>query len=199
MGTLMGGSMPRVNSVSGVLRRIFTREDSRTDGASQPMYVQPRLPGSASSTSLKDKGATNQPPGSIRLATQVIEEVDEQLTIQSMRAKEDRPHMATIFGSPPPSSPIPVPKATNNHPQHISTSAPAAANVRGEMDVISIDSGSTNNSVNDDDEFTKLKNTREAERRERLMQKLTKSVNIDDNLVAESFLMNEPLNISPSV
>ncbi|XP_044737268.1 bestrophin-4-like [Chrysoperla carnea] len=199
MGTLMGGSMTRVNSVSGVLRRIFTREDSRTDGASQPMYVQPRLPGSASSTSLKDKGTTNQPPGSIRLATQVIEEVDEQLTIQSMRAKEDRPHMATIFGSPPPSSPIPVPKSNNNHQQHISTSAPAAAHVRGEMDVISIDSGSTNNSVNDDDEFTKLKNTREAERRERLMQKLTKSVNIDDNLVAESFLMNEPLNISPSV
>ena len=55
----------------------------------------------------------------------VIEEVDEQMTISSMRP-ESRPHVQSIFpqGPPPPSSPVDVP-GTKHNGEILSSSAPA--------------------------------------------------------------------------
>lgn len=54
----------------------------------------------------------------------VIEEVDEQMTVTSMRP-ETRPHVQNIFsqGPPPPSSPVDVPGVKRNG-EILSTSAP---------------------------------------------------------------------------
>lgn len=63
----------------------------------------------------------------------VIEEVDEQMTMTSMRP-ETRPHVQSIFpqGPPPPSAPMNVPGsisavANRNNGEILSTSAPTAA------------------------------------------------------------------------
>lgn len=62
-----------------------------------------------------------QPPkypaaGSMKITDQVIEEVDEQMTITSMRAPEQRPTAQSLFmpptGPPPPSNPVMVPTTT---------------------------------------------------------------------------------------
>lgn len=58
----------------------------------------------------------------------VIEEVDEQLTITSMK-HDNKPHVQSIFaqGPPPPSAPVDVPGAERSHKREIfSRSAPAA-------------------------------------------------------------------------
>lgn len=59
----------------------------------------------------------------MRIADQVIEEVDEQLTIQSMRAPDKRPTAQSLFASPddrPPtrSAPIDVPASHHNEDQN---------------------------------------------------------------------------------
>lgn len=61
-----------------------------------------------------------QPQGTTRIADQVIEEVDEQLTIQSIRGPEKRPTAQSIFASnnekiPVRSSPINVPGSHHNN------------------------------------------------------------------------------------
>lgn len=52
----------------------------------------------------------------MKITDQVIEEVDEQLTIQSMRNQEQRPTAQSIFqtGPPPPSNPVDVPTTTRS-------------------------------------------------------------------------------------
>lgn len=59
----------------------------------------------------------------------VIEEVDEQMTMTSMRP-ETRPHVQSIFpqGPPPPSAPVDVPGNTRNGEIH-SRSAPAGGGI----------------------------------------------------------------------
>lgn len=54
----------------------------------------------------------------------VIEEVDEQMTLTSMRNNDPRPHVQSIFpqGPPPPSAPVNVPKTKS--PRQFSVSAP---------------------------------------------------------------------------
>lgn len=74
----------------------------------------PRLSESQSSTSLAGK----LPPvggGSMRIADQVIEEVDEQTTITSMagKAPEQRPTAQSIFQNAP-TQPVAVPKRRPN-------------------------------------------------------------------------------------
>lgn len=63
---------------------------------------------SQSGTSLSSKFLGG---GSMRIADQVIEEVDEQSTIQSIRPPDNKPNVRDIFptGPPPPSSPVDVP------------------------------------------------------------------------------------------
>lgn len=68
-----------------------------------------RLGRSASSASITGKIPATV--GSMKISDQVIEEVDEQMTITSMRNKEDpRPTAQSIFSHlPPPSQPVDVP------------------------------------------------------------------------------------------
>lgn len=75
------------------------------------------MAGSPTSASL------TQPPkypaaGSMKITDQVIEEVDEQMTVTSMRAPEQRPTAQSIFmpstGPPPPSNPVMVPTTTRS-------------------------------------------------------------------------------------
>lgn len=92
----------------------------------------PKLPMSNSSASLHSKLVGG---GSMRIADQVIEEVDEQSTVQSIKPPDQRPNVRTIFpapiGPPPASAPVAVPKASF-HTGHLnfpplSSSAPASA------------------------------------------------------------------------
>lgn len=60
----------------------------------------------------------------------VIEEVDEQMTLTSLRqSNESRPHVQSIFtqGPPPPSDPVDVPGTAQSYKRHqiFSRSAPA--------------------------------------------------------------------------
>lgn len=86
---------------------------------------QGKMTGSESTNSLQGKFITG---GSVRIADQIIEEVDEQQTITSMAGKppEPRPTAQSLFmsGPPPPSAPLPVPpgRVTSTH---LSSSAPA--------------------------------------------------------------------------
>lgn len=71
------------------------------------------LMGSASSVSLHGKATAG---GSMRIADQVIEEVDEQLTITS-KGPEPRPTVIGMFsnpiGPPPSTDPVPIPKGSS--------------------------------------------------------------------------------------
>jgi hypothetical protein len=71
----------------------------------------------------------------MRLADQIIEEVDEQSTVQSVKPPDQRPNVKTIFpapnGPPPASAPVAVPKGSF-HVEHLhfpplSSSAPTTA------------------------------------------------------------------------
>ncbi|XP_068157603.1 bestrophin-2 isoform X2 [Drosophila tropicalis] len=105
----VSGTMSRVNTVASALKRFLSRDDSRP-GSATPSEEQNkyRFPASASSASLTGGGglglgsATSggKPSGSLRITQQVIEEVDEQATITSMRANEQRPNVKDIFAPP---------------------------------------------------------------------------------------------------
>lgn len=117
--------MRRVNTASSFFKRLLSRNDSQSQphtpaGADgPPQIVLPgnsgKMPKSASNASLA--GSKILPvPG--RITDQVIEEVDEQMTITSMR-QEVRPKAEDLFsagpmtssggGPPPPSKPVDVP------------------------------------------------------------------------------------------
>lgn len=123
--------MTRVNTVASALKRFLSREDSTRGTSSTPdctnthschpkkhnfkffsVSASTRMAGSPTSISL------TQPPkypaaGSMKITDQVIEEVDEQMTITSLRAPEQRPTAQSLFmpptGPPPPSNPVMVP------------------------------------------------------------------------------------------
>lgn len=142
----IAGSMPRVNTVTNALKRFFSREDSARspnntpDGkchlkchlqtrckknknnmflcvfVGQPMPTLARSGSSASMTGMT--GNKYQPPGTMRITDQVIEEVDEQMTIQSQRGHDTRPTAQSLFASyedkePTRSEPIDVPRSYN--------------------------------------------------------------------------------------
>lgn len=93
--------LPRINSVTASLKRLFSKEDKEKDK-------------DAKSIELNQVGPANIPksqPSIKRITDEVIEEVDEQSTITSMHnaAAEHRPSVLNIFGPPPPSKPISVP------------------------------------------------------------------------------------------
>lgn len=176
------GSLPRVNSVTSTLKRIFSRENTpaTVDGSYPPSGL--RLAESQSQTSLTGKyfGGGG---GSMRIANQVIEEVDEQATITSMASKkpEVRPTARSLFEN---SEPIPVPQW--RHSVGI-TSAPVTSSVppasRG-TSVQSVPSSAcitgdtlsmTSSTGGDEDEFTRLKEER---RRERERIQLARSISV---------------------
>lgn len=121
----IGGSLTRVNSITSVLKRLFSKED-RPDGGSSGTKTPARLPNSSSAASLQAR-IVGPAGGSTRIG--VIEEVDEQMTMTSMRP-ETRPHVQSIFpqGPPPASAPVDVPGSDSSRNGHLfSNSAPAAA------------------------------------------------------------------------
>ncbi|XP_043283504.1 bestrophin-4 [Venturia canescens] len=198
----IGGSLTRVNSVTSVLKRLFSKED-RTDGGSGSK-TPGRIPNSCSAASLQ-----NRYPGTGSMRIGVIEEVDEQMTMTSMRP-ETRPHIQSIFpqGPPPPSLPVDVP-GTKRNGEILSSSAPAgpglgtnrylgqprthlatrSARSSATFDPVSGYGGSGTaeednissrssvcSTVSSDDDFTRLKLERDKERRDRAMKKLVRSV-----------------------
>lgn len=68
MNTQLGASIHRVNSVTNVLRKLFSRENSRTDGRER----EDGIPMSVSAANLNPK---NYGGGSMKITDQVIEEV----------------------------------------------------------------------------------------------------------------------------
>nr|CAD7430605.1 unnamed protein product [Timema monikensis] len=143
----MANSLHRVGSVTSVLRRLFSREGQPSGSVTTiPTAAVDGLPGegevrrtgpgkipvSNSSASLHSKFIGG---GSMRIADQVIEEVDEQSTVTSIRPPDLHPNVRNIFptqtGPPPPSAPVAVPSGSLK-PMHftnlpLSSSAPASA------------------------------------------------------------------------
>lgn len=117
----LGGSLTRINSVTSVLKRLFSKEDRPDGGSSSGNKTPARIPNSSSAASLQTRAGG----GSMRIG--VIEEVDEQMTLTSMRP-ETRPHVQSIFsgGAPPPSAPVDVPGVEHSRNGVFSQSAPAA-------------------------------------------------------------------------
>lgn len=127
-------SMSRVSSVASIMKRIFTKDDqdqnqpltppvSQSDGNISPFAL------STSNASLGGK----VPFGSKKLATDVIEEVDEQNTITSNATKkqENRPTADEVFatGAPTSSQPVQIPnkrtRVGSQNDEIISSSAPS--------------------------------------------------------------------------
>lgn len=125
----LGGSLSRINSVTSVLKRIFSREDRPDGGNTSGTKVSGRIPSSCSAASLQIR----QPGASGSMRIGVIEEVDEQLTLTSLRhMNEKKPHVQSIFapqGAPPPSNPVDIPGAPSRIRQVFSRSAPARGGV----------------------------------------------------------------------
>ncbi|EFN85882.1 Bestrophin-2 [Harpegnathos saltator] len=102
----LGGSLTRINSVTSVLKRFFSRED-RPDGITMTDIKTPgKIP--SSSSTISDVLVAVDRRGSMRIG--VIEEVDEQITLTSMK-HDSKPHVQSIFaqGPPPASAPVDVP------------------------------------------------------------------------------------------
>lgn len=58
--------------------------------------------------------------GSMKISDQVIEEVDEQMTITSMKKEEPRPTAQSLFSPPPASNPVDVPGRAPTYQRFIS-------------------------------------------------------------------------------
>lgn len=104
----MVGTISRVNTVASALKRFLSRDsgNSVTPEGSQ-------APGKSASAISLQKLA--QPGGSMKITDQVIEEVDEQMTITSQ--KHD--HRPTAFSVFHPSQPIDIP--TTSAPDYMRT------------------------------------------------------------------------------
>ncbi|XP_029171041.1 bestrophin-4 isoform X2 [Nylanderia fulva] len=126
----LGGSLQRINSVTSVLKRFFSKEDRPDGNVSSGTKTPAKITNSSSAASLQIRPPG--PSGSMRIG--VIEEVDEQMTLTSLRQSNDnnRPHVQSIFaqGPPPPSDPVDVPGAkTFSKREVFSRSAPARGGV----------------------------------------------------------------------
>ncbi|XP_044748384.1 bestrophin-4 isoform X2 [Coccinella septempunctata] len=152
--TVPDGSMTRVNSVSSMLKRFFSRDESKPDNR----------PDSRMGSTQELINLTQKPKP--KLAPDVIEEVDEQLTINSQRsAKESRPSIIGHFSSP--SEPIDMPSSYRSGESRrthspLSKSAPVDGE-DDEDDHLSI-GGSVTDPSDTDDEFSKLRKKRSEER-----------------------------------
>lgn len=149
------GSVPRVNTVTNVLRRFFSRDESRSPNTPDGKFEKkssvnalkkqtqiffefmlgslPTPPLNHSSSTISMAGP-KYPQGTMRIADQIIEEVDEQLTVTSNRGhNEKRPTAQSLFApnneKPVRSQPIDVPHSHRNnieyervqsvmHPEH---------------------------------------------------------------------------------
>ncbi|KAG5313408.1 BEST2 protein, partial [Acromyrmex insinuator] len=123
----LGESLTRVASVTNALKRLFSKDDRTDGGTTSAAKATGKMPSMGSTTSLQPRPSGAD--GSMRIG--VIEEVDEQMTLTSLRqSNESRPHVQNIFtqGPPPPSDPVDVPGVAQSYSREIfSRSAPARA------------------------------------------------------------------------
>ncbi|CAG4964496.1 unnamed protein product [Parnassius apollo] len=137
MASLQQTPMTRTNSVTSMLKRLFSKEDQKQ--AAVPVSTQTdggtRFVISASNPTLNKPAATG---GSMKIANEVIEEVDEQATITSMGKQrlDNRPTAMSLFAQGPliASEPVNVPTRNSNHSStdtRLSSSAPARWEVAG--------------------------------------------------------------------
>lgn len=110
-----------MNTVTSLLKRFLSKEDSQSrpgSASTTATSVEKGLGNSASSASIAGKNYPAQ-IGSMKIADQVIEEVDEQMTITSMRKEEPRPTAQSLF-TPPTSKPMDVPGKPPSYQRFIS-------------------------------------------------------------------------------
>ncbi|XP_063636250.1 uncharacterized protein LOC134806802 isoform X5 [Cydia splendana] len=128
MASLQQTPITRTNSVTSMLKRLFSKEDQRQT----PVPNQVQTDGVGRFSISASNPTLNKPApggGSMKIANEVIEEVDEQATITSMAKRpENRPTAQSLFaqGPPPPSEPVNVPSRNSyvkNNGQ-LSSSAP---------------------------------------------------------------------------
>lgn len=108
----MVGTISRVNTVASALKRFLSR-----DGDKGPTPEAPPPTKSASSASLVKPP---QPGGSMKITDQVIEEVDEQMTIQSHHP-DQRPTVQGLFS---PTTPIDMPGGRIDYSRTLSVGLP---------------------------------------------------------------------------
>ncbi|CAH2062785.1 unnamed protein product, partial [Iphiclides podalirius] len=126
MASLQQTPLTRVNSVTSMLKRLFSKEEQRQPAT--PVTTQTdgggRFVISASNPTLSKPAATG---GSMKIANEVIEEVDEQATITSMHKQrhDNRPTAMSLFATAP-SQPVDVPNRTSDRgsDSRLSSSAP---------------------------------------------------------------------------
>ncbi|XP_054000930.1 bestrophin-4-like isoform X1 [Hylaeus anthracinus] len=124
----LDGSLTRVNSVTSVLKRLFSKEDRPDSGFTSGTKTPGRLAASSSAASLQNRGIAGG--GSMRIGV-IKEEADEQMTLTSMKS-DKRPHVQSIFspGPPPPSAPVAVPGSEySRNGELFSISAPVTGGV----------------------------------------------------------------------
>ncbi|CAB3366780.1 Hypothetical predicted protein [Cloeon dipterum] len=139
-------SLPRVASITNVLRRMFSRDRDHNLGSSAgtESVSGSRVDMFHSNQSLHTRGTA----GTTAIAEQVIPELDEmQATVISMRKPESRPHMQDIFAIAVPTTPSPTHESSK--PIFIMGSVSTAHSTQSTLRGVSIDSGS-------DDEKTHL-------------------------------------------
>lgn len=119
----VASSLNRVGSVTSILKNLFKRTggtsaQSAGDGLLSRVSSSNRLPGSSwqSQESLQSSSSKllQQQFGSVRIADQVIEELDEQMTITAggrLERRSEKPNVRTVF---PPQPPLPNDSASSN-------------------------------------------------------------------------------------
>ncbi|XP_056630459.1 bestrophin-4-like isoform X1 [Diorhabda sublineata] len=180
--SLIGKSVPdsisRHNSVTNMLKRFFSRDESKNDAKVEGNEMN----------NLMSQSSYPKHAGSVKkIADDVIEEVDEQQTINSQRSfKEPRPTVMSLFGPPSPSSPIDVPHSNsfNNLDSNIfDPFGPISRSIPGMShdgnDGVSIGGSVTDD---DDDEFSRLKKLREEERISRMKETISRSFGKADDV-----------------
>ncbi|XP_050561261.1 bestrophin-4 isoform X6 [Spodoptera frugiperda] len=141
MASLQQTPMARTNSVTSMLKRLFSKEEQRGTSATQTdggtfrllKHDGSRFTISASNPTLNKPTTAG---GSMKIANDIIEEVDEQATITSMgKRPETRPTAMSLFtqAPPTPSDPVDVPARNSNKTNsnsRLSSSAPNPYAVR---------------------------------------------------------------------
>uniref|UniRef100_A0A336MPM3 Bestrophin homolog n=1 Tax=Culicoides sonorensis TaxID=179676 RepID=A0A336MPM3_CULSO len=193
----LAGTMSRVNTVASALKRFLSRDETRTNLTTPE--APPRMPGSASSASIHRQ---SHAPGSLKITDQVIEEVDEQLTMQSMK-QDVRPTVQSIFQ---PSVPIDIPKHGTAYSRSISSGIPMDVLMpKGGVDALLSTSGQSGQSAQTEpetqdqgdnnsgeldynlpvDEFELLKAKREQERLERQQELLARTISTQASVMPQ--------------
>ncbi|XP_058067249.1 bestrophin-4-like [Anopheles bellator] len=138
----VAGTISRVNTVTSALKRFFSKDESSRPNSATPQdggSVPFKFPGSGSSTNLTGR-VPDRAMGSMRITDQVIEEVDEQLTITSMQGNNDaRPTAASLFehGPPKPSEPVDVPQPYNRTQSSVAHGFPSQLTPPGPESMLS--------------------------------------------------------------